>query len=160
MPRPPLSVSDNMRFQERAWLARRIGWGLLAGAIAFALAGGFGNGAVSAARQQADTVGVDYERFQRRGAKTHFVLHIPKRAEDEVWLRFGPAFQDIYEIEAVQPPPTRSHIGRDGLSLYFDSYEAGDLRVVVRARPRRFGVVTPEIVRPPATLQIPALIFP
>lgn len=160
MPRPPLSVSDNMRFQERVWLARRIGWGLLACVMVLALAGAFGHGAVSAAREQAATLNVEYERMQRRGAKTHFVLTLPKQTEDEVWLRFGPAFHDIYEIESVQPPPMRSHIGRDGLSLYFDTFDPDDLRVVIRARPRRFGAVTAEVVRPPTALQLPVFIFP
>jgi hypothetical protein len=151
-----------MRFQERAWLIKRAGCVLLAILILLALAGVFSNGLLSAATAERDGVplSVGYERFQRRNAPTHFTIKVPRQTEDEVWLRFGPAFQHAYDIEAVQPPPVRSNFGNAGLSLFFDAYDQSDLNVVIRARPKRVGAINVEIARLPGSLQMPVLIYP
>lgn len=157
-----LPISEDMRLQERSWLAERIGGSLLALFIVLALLGVFSNGVLSAAKAERDTVAlsVDYERFQRRSAQTHFAIQARKQTEDEIWLRLGRAFQDTYEIESVRPQPVRSNTASNGINLFFDSYEQGDLNIVIRARPRRFGAVTVEIARLPGSLQIPVLIYP
>jgi hypothetical protein len=162
MQRPSLPVREDMPFQERAWTARRVGQALLAVFILLALAGVFSRGFLSAAKAQRDgaALSADYERFQRRGAHTLFVIHLPKQTEDEVWLRLGPAFQQTYEIEAIQPTPVRSQTSSNGISLFFDAYDQGDMQVVMRARPRRFGTVNVEIARLPGAIQLPVLIFP
>ena len=160
--RSRLPIGEDMRFQERAWLAVRVGWVLLAAVILLALLGIFSGGIMSAAKAERDgtALSVDYERFQRRSTQTHFRLHVPKQTEDEIWLRFGRAFQDTYEIEAVQPQPLRSHISSTGISLFFDADDQDDLNIVVRVRPRRFGMVNIEIARQPGLLQMPVLIYP
>jgi hypothetical protein len=162
MQRPSLPVSEDMRFQERSWLIKRAGWSLLALFILLALSGFFSNGTLSVAKAEREGVplSADYERFQRRSARTQFAIHIPKPSEDEIWLRLGRVFQETYEIEAVQPPPARSNIGDNGINLFFDSYDRGDMEISIRARPRRFGAVTVEITRPPGLLQMPVLIYP
>jgi hypothetical protein len=162
MQRPMLPVSEDMRFQERSWLIKRLGCALLAVFVLLALAGVFSNGFLSAARAEREgaPLSVDYERFQRRNAPTYFTIQVPKQTEDEIWLRLGQAFQNAYDIEAVQPPPVRSNIGSSGLSLFFDAYDQNDLNIVIRARPRRFGTVTVEIARLPGSLQMPVLIYP
>lgn len=135
---------------------------LLAIFVLAALGGVFSKGILSTAKAERDGVPLtaDYERFQRRGAHTHFVINAPKQTEDEVWLRLGRAFQQTYEIEAIQPPPVRSTTGSSGINLFFDAYDQDDMRIVIRARPRRFGAVTAEIARPPGALQLPVLVFP
>jgi hypothetical protein len=162
MQRPALPVSEDMRFQERSWLIRRGGWVLLAIFILLALAGVFSKGILSIAKAEREGVAlsVDYERFQRRDAATHFTIRLPKQTEDEIWLRLGPAFQRAYDIEAVQPPPARSNVGGSGLNLFFDAFDQADLNVVIRARPKRFGAVTVEFARLPGSLQMPVLIYP
>lgn len=162
MQRSPLPVSEDMRFQERSWLARRVGWSLLAVFILLALFGAFSKGILSAARAEREGVplSADYDRFQRRSTQTHFAIQVPKQTEDEIWLRLGRVFQDTYEIEAIQPPPVRSNTGNNGISLFFDAYDQGDMQIVIRARPRRFGAVTVEIARLPGTLRMPVLIYP
>jgi hypothetical protein len=151
-----------MRFQERSWLTQRIGWALLAVFVILALSGVFSRGVFSATRAEREGVPLtaEYERFQRRSAQTHFTIRAPRQTEDEVWLRLGRAFQDNYEIESIQPPPVRSNTGGSGINLFFDSYDQGDLEIVIRARPRRFGMITVDVTRLPDTLQLPLLIYP
>lgn len=162
MQRVPLPVSEDMRLHERAWLARTIGGFLVAAFVLLALAGVFSRGVLSAAKAEREglSLSVDYERFQRRNTQTSFVIHVPKQAEDEVWLRFGRTFQDTYEIEAVQPAPVRRTTGNNGINLFFDAYDQGDMQIVVRARPRRFGTLTADIARMSGALQLPVLIYP
>jgi len=162
MQRPLPPVSEDMRFQERCWLARRIGIGLLAIFILLALSGAFSRGFLSSARAEREGVplSADYERFQRRNAQTHFAIQIPRQTEDEIWLRLGRVFHETYEIEAIQPAPVRSNTGSNGINLFFDSYDQDDVQVVIRARPRHFGAVTIEIARLPGQLQMPVLIYP
>lgn len=54
----------------------------------------------------------------------------------------------------------RSNTGDNGINLIFDAYDQGDMQIIIRARPRRFGAVTVEITRPPGLLQMPVLIYP
>jgi len=150
-----------MRFQERSWRVRHAGSILLAIFILLGLSGVFSRGVLSAARAERDglQLSADYERFQRRGAQTQFALQIPKQPEDEIWLRLGPAFQDTYDIEAIQPPPARSDTRGNGINLYFEATDA-DIQITIRARPRRFGAVNVDIARYTDTLQVPVLIYP
>jgi hypothetical protein len=162
MQRVSLPVSEDMRFQERSWLLKRVGRSLLAIFVLLALCGAFSNGVLSIATAEREGVPLtaDYERFQRRSAQTHFAIRIPKPTEDEIWLRLGRVFQETYEIEAVQPVPVRSNTGDNGINLFFDAYDQGDMQILIRARPRRFGAVTIEITKPPGLLQMPVLIYP
>jgi hypothetical protein len=151
-----------MRFQERSWLAERIGWGLLAIFVGLASLGVFSNGALSAAKAEREGVplSVDYERFQRKSALTRFAVHMPRQTEDEIWLRFSRSFQDTYEVESVQPQPLRSNAGINGINLFFDASEQGALTVIIWARPRHFGRINLEVARLPSMLQFPVLIYP
>lgn len=161
MQRPPLPVREDMRFQEKSWLAQRIGWLLLAVFIGLAISGVLSRGVLSGAdaRREGVALTAEYERFQRRSAVTYFTLHVPRQSEDEIWLQLGRAFQDTYEIESIQPPPARSNTS-GGINLFFDAYDQGDLDIVIRARPRRFGAMTLDISRSSGRLQFPVLIFP
>lgn len=162
MQRPSLPVSEDMRFQERSWIAERIGWCLLAIFVALAFLGVFSNGILSSARAQRDGVPmtVDYERFQRKTALTHFAIHLPRQNQDEIWLQFNRALQETYEIESIQPQPARASTTASGVGLFFEAYDGEDLMVMIWARPRQFGLVKLEVTRVPQTLPISILIYP
>ena len=144
--RGPLPIPENMRLQERTWRIQRIRWTLIALFVALALLGVFSNGPCSETSVSSSdgSLDVEYQRFARRTARTHFAVRaVPGGAE--VTLRLSAAFADAYDIEAVYPLPVRNAAGGTGMEFTFVPSEAGDLRVAIAARPKRFGVFGLEI---------------
>lgn len=138
----PLPIADELHFQKTSWIIQRIGWAVLVAVVLAALLGVFSHGYVSravASRPDAQLT-VEYERFQRASLLTRLTVTLAPGAHDEARLRFGPVFQDLYEIEAVEPRPARSSASGKGLDLYFDAPEREDVHVVFWARPRRTGL--------------------
>jgi hypothetical protein len=133
-------VREDMRFQNAFWMVERVAWVLLALVPLAALAGIFSHGPLSEKTAQAanSALSLEYERFQRMTVQSRFVIRIPSAQTDEVWLRLSPAFQQIYDVQSMQPEPARSSAGGDGLDLYFHPAE-GELAAVIWATPRQFG---------------------
>ena len=138
---PP--VPEDLRFQHRVWAAERIGWAVLLIVVIAALLGGFSSGLLSNASVATPdrALEVDYERFARKTARSHFTIQV-RRSAQETRLQLSPDFIAFYDIEVLYPQPLRSTAGASGLDLLFASTAAGDLAVHLAARARRFGVAS------------------
>jgi hypothetical protein len=134
-------VREDMRFQYAFWIAERVAWTMLALVPVVALSGIFAHGVLSEriAGGTDAPLRVEYERFQRQSALSHFVARIAPAGAPEVTLRLSPAFQRAFEVESIQPQPLRSSAGSQGLELVFHAPPAGDLVAAIWARPREFG---------------------
>jgi hypothetical protein len=132
-------IQEHMSFQRRSWTIERVGWLVMLGILALALAGLFGGGALSRQTIGQSPLSVEYDRFQRITKLARFTIRLGG-SETERRLTLGPAFQSHYEVSDIQPQPLRSSAGADGLDMQFAA-GAGELSVVIWAHPRKFGSV-------------------
>lgn len=131
-------VQEQMRFQRRMWAAERVGWAALTAIALLALNGLFGTGWLSKANVEGKDLSIGYERFQRVAKLTEFSFRFAA-GEGERSLHLSTAFQKNYEIVSIQPQPTRSQAGNDGLTFTFATSLAGGT-VSLWAHPRSYGI--------------------
>jgi hypothetical protein len=132
-------VREDMRFQRRSWIVERGGWALLVLIALAALTGVFGNGPLSWQTAANGALSVEYERFQRITRITRFTFSAGAQ-NAEFTLHLSRPFQDGFEISNVQPQPTRSAAGPDGIELTFATAPTNAGRIVIWAHSRRYGV--------------------
>jgi len=142
-----LPVPEDMEFQQRAWRAERIAWGVMGIFVLLALLGLFSSGFFSAASTATPdgAVTVDYDRFARKTARSNFSIRIAAPLPAETLVRMSPAFEQFYVIESLYPQAVRSTAGAAGLEFFFAPSAAGDLSIHIAARAQRFGVARLEI---------------
>jgi hypothetical protein len=144
-------IPEDMGFQRHEWIAERIGWVVMAVAIAAALAGLFASGPLSEAnvRTPDNAISVDFQRFAHKTSRTHFTIRVSppaaREAASEVLIRLGQPFVRTYDVEALSPRPLRSTAGSYGLEWVFVPSPAGDLVVQIAGRAKRFGISPTEI---------------
>jgi hypothetical protein len=160
-------ISEDMAFQRHEWAAERIGWIVMAVAVAAALTGLFASGPISEAsvRTPDNAINVEYQRFAHKTARTHFTIRISppaaREATSEMLIRLGQPFVRTYDVEALSPRPQRSTAGSYGLEWVFVPSPAGDLVVQVGIRPKRFGIAPTEIqVEGRGAVSFTQLIYP
>lgn len=135
-----LPIREDMTFQNRNWMAERIGWTLLAIVVVMALLGVFGRGPFSDGRTAGTgTATVTYERFAHKTARAYFTIHVAQTAAPETTVHLSSEFARTYDVEVVQPQPLRAAAEATGLAWTFASSSGGPLTVHIAARPRRFG---------------------
>jgi hypothetical protein len=135
-------IRENMRFQRATWIVERLGWACIAMIPVLGLSGIFANGILSHQRLQppGHPLSVEYERFQRVTALTKFTARLTDPDGEEAHLRLSNAFQENYEIDSIQPRPSRSTGSPGDLDLFFERPESGEVEIVIWARPREFGL--------------------
>jgi hypothetical protein len=135
-------IEEHMAFQRADWRAERIGWIVVWLIVLAALSGLLAYGPLSAATatDASHRLTVSYQRFQRVTVTTNFTFHVAA-GEGPIVLRLGPHFTTDFELDSLQPMPTASTQGPDGLTLTFARPAQGDFTAVLWARPRRFGLV-------------------
>jgi hypothetical protein len=106
-----LDVDQDLDFQRKDWTFERIGWiAMLLFVIAAAL-GVFGRGPLSKARASAPdgSMSVEYSRFERHGAPSHFTVTLrPAAAMDStVSLWVSDAYLDGVWLERIVPQPVK-----------------------------------------------------
>jgi len=131
-------VQEHMHFQRRMWLVERVGWAALTAIALLALTGLFGTGWLSKATADGKDLSIRYERFQRATKLAEFSFRFAA-GEGERSLHLNTAFQQNYEIASIQPQPSRSQAGEDGLTLTFATSPAGGM-VSLWAHPRSYGI--------------------
>ncbi len=158
----PLPVTEDMRFQKAAWIVERIGWGVFAVVIVLGLCGVFSRGYLSqsAASVPDSSFAIQFERFQRVSVLTRLFITVTPH-EDEARVHFNAAFQEAYEIEAVEPRPVRTSAGQNGFDFYFEPTSGEALNIVLWARPRRIGLLSLEVAGPgAASLPFRVFVYP
>lgn len=133
-------VQEDMGFQRRSWIVERIGWATLVLIALIGLSGALGVGPLSWQRASGGSLSVEYERFQRATRLARFTFDVKGQSGPDVRLRLSEAFQKNFEVADIQPRPTHSAAGPDGVDLSFATNGAGDGRIVVWAHSRHYGV--------------------
>jgi hypothetical protein len=156
-------VLEDMRFQQRSWLAERIGWVAMALVIVAALAGVFFHGPAShtIAKSTDNSLAIAYERFAHKTAVTHLIMRVSPPVGDQVLVRLGPAFTNTHDVDSIEPRPLRSSGGSYGLEYVFARSAAGDVTVFIAARPKRFGLMSLHVeVEGRGAVNIAQIIYP
>jgi len=139
----PLELDEDLPFQRRERVARRIGTTALCGFLVAAALGLFGSGPLSSgtARTSDGTLTAQYERFTRVQASTvlHFVVQ--HREQDKpVVLRINSEFAQQIQIEQILPEPFSVASAGDHYLFEIASDAAqGPANIVVRYRPESLG---------------------
>lgn len=146
-----LQVSQDLRFQRRAWVAQRIGWAVMALVVAAAFVGVFGHGITS----KGSTTSIDgnlkvaYARVARHRAPDtlRFTLAPGAVQGDEARLAFSSKTLDGMTVETVYPEPESVETGADRTVYVFKLAEEGTLTEIVfnvlfEDVGRRHGTVT------------------
>lgn len=135
-------------FHSREWRVQRVGWVLIAGFIALAVAGLFGGGPLSEASvSSADAGTIDYERYTRHGARTTLTITPAAQAlqGNVVRVTFPRDYLDQLEIEEITPEPTRVRMSGERLIYEFAVADAGS-SISILARPEQMGRHRAQIV--------------
>ena len=133
-------VREDMRFQRRSWIVERAGWAVLVLLALIGLSGAFGIGPLSWQTASGGSLSVEYERFQRITRLARFTLQVGAQSEPELRLHLNNALQQHFEISKIQPEPTRTAAGPDGMDLFFATGGTNAARIVIWAHSRRYGV--------------------
>jgi hypothetical protein len=132
-------IREDMRFQRRSWIAERIGWSVLVILALIGLSGAFGTGPLSWQKTSSGSLSVEYERFQRATRLARFAFEAKGQTAPELRLHLSRAFQNDFQVADIQPRPTRSAAGPDGIDLSFAAENTSDARIVIWAHSRRYG---------------------
>jgi len=132
-------VQENMRFQRRSWIVERVGWSILVVLALIGLSGAFGIGPLSWQTASGGSLKVEYERFQRITRLARFTFEVSAQSGPELRLHLNKPFQQDFEVSNIQPQPTHSAAGADGMDLFFGNAGAGAARIVIWAHSRRYG---------------------
>ncbi len=133
------SLADsNTKIQRRIWKAERIGWGVLAVLLLWALAGGAGNGLLADSRLGAAGMEMTYDRFTRRGVETPLVLQWPP-VQGEIVISLEAGFVDAMGVDFGNHGLAVRRQGNAVLLSLDGSNAAG--RLALTAYPRRVGAL-------------------
>lgn len=101
-----LDIETDRPFQERMWVAERIGWLLMLLLVAAALAGFAGTtGPASSARVESGGAKIDYPRIARW--QTADTMTVEFSGSGTAQIRLPAAFADVFAIENVTPNPAK-----------------------------------------------------
>lgn len=116
-----LDVETDRSFQEKFWIAERIGWLLMALLVATAAVGLTGRGGPFAHRTV--TVGdasIEYPRISRWQSADDVSVTFPASARGKAQVLLPSAFTNVFSIESAAPQPTQVVATPDGLRFTFD----------------------------------------
>ena len=135
-----LQIGEDLAFEARDLRAQRVGWAVMVMVATAAIAGVFGNGALSGqdARATEDGPTVLYERALRYATWDSVRITIPlsKTARDPVSVDISRDYLDAFEISSIVPEPEA--VSTSGTAAHFTFATSGrtgglDVRIHLRA---------------------------
>ncbi|OJW18836.1 MAG: hypothetical protein BGO49_17585 [Planctomycetales bacterium 71-10] len=138
----PLELDDDPGFQRRMWIWQRWAWGGIAGVLAFAAAGGFGDGPLSRAeaRDREGRLRVVYERFGRLDAPNDVEVEARPGPDGRLQLRLGAKFLEDFDVELPEPHRPEATVDAGGITLDVRAAPDADAAsLALRIRPRSPG---------------------
>lgn len=133
-------LREDMHLQRRLWRMQRVGWWLLGVFMLLSLLGVFSSGVLSKTRLQnaSGDVAVEYERFERRGARSRLILQVQADGKETV-LELDGNFLDSFDIESIHPQPETSVSHGNGIRWHFAPGVDGWTTVHVTLTPEGLG---------------------
>ena len=136
----PLELEDHRRFHFGFWRVQRAAWLLFGLIVTVALLGLTGGGGPLSHQRTALPGGeIDHPRVGRRSAADEMRIRLePGGRERELLLSAG--FADHFQIEDIQPVPSRDVAATEGHRLIFETEEGQPAAIVLHVRAQRPGI--------------------
>jgi len=159
-----LELDEDLPFQRRERVMRRVGTAILCAFLLAAFVGLFGAGPLSKAEARSADASVSavYERFTRNRASTtlHVRLHAPT-AGRPVELTLNSAFAEAVHIEQILPEPSSVATASGRYVFQFASTPSDTARgIVLRYRPESLGSVRIVAAVAGSELQFRQFVYP
>jgi hypothetical protein len=154
----PPEIAEDRAFQERFWVVERIAWIGFVVLLAAAVSGLMGSGGpFSRGEAAAGDTRIDYPAHARWEAGEEMNVHLTGPS-GERRLALSQGFADAFEIDDIQPPPTRVEADANGQSLVFLATGPDPMQVRIAMTPRSPGLVR-YIVTPHGQAAVPVTTF-
>jgi hypothetical protein len=144
--RKSLELDEDLRFQRRQWQWERIAWLVMAGFVAYSLAGGFGGGGPlsSANVASADgTVRVHYERFARQ--LTPNSVHVTVRQPPDgrpAQIHLSGDYLSSMTVKSAVPEPDTTTVAENGYLFAFKRLPGVvETKIDLQLEPQEIGSV-------------------
>lgn len=125
MAHPSVDIDTDRKFQERFWIAVRIGWVAMAVLLLLAIMGFTGSGgAYSSQKLEAGNASVEVPAVSRWAASDTLKVTLNASAERTTVL-LPAELGDVFSIEAVNPQPQSVSAGPEGDEFVFQLVPAG-----------------------------------
>jgi hypothetical protein len=140
-----IELDEDFELQRRTWRFQRVALFVMVVIVAaglLGLLGGNGPLASASAEDPAATVMVEYRQFLRRRASVSLVLHLREGSTSapEVAVRFERSYIESFEVQTLNPTPSRVEAGATEISYYFEIAEPGqETTLTFHLEPQRFG---------------------
>ena len=148
-----LDDPQQQKLHRREWVAERIGWALIAGAVGAALVGLLGPGWLSHCETSSagGRLSAEYYAAIRYEAPAELRLRFesPPADADELHLTISRSFGDAVTTEGISPTPIAVEMSDENLIYVFRLDDVGKGgRVVLRFKPNRYGWLTYSVSQP------------
>jgi hypothetical protein len=161
-----LDIDQDLDYQQRAWVAQRVGWAIMALITLAALAGLLGPGLLSQT-SLGDPSGqllLEYNRFERLENSTQLRVHLRPSAGDaetmQIWL--SRKYSQEMRVQQVTPPPESVEVESDRLVYHF-RVTPSELpsTIIFQLNPQQAGVLTGQIgIEDGPELSFKQLVYP
>lgn len=140
-----LQLDENRTFQERFWSAQRCAWLAFIGFVLLAVLGFTGSGGpFSAATKSSGVATIQLPAVTRWQTSDRMEIDFDQSLAGHTVL-LSAAFEEAFQIESIQPTPTRTELAEDGHRLLFaaDGDQQGSVVINLRAQSpgwKRFAI--------------------
>ncbi|NWJ27604.1 hypothetical protein [Rhizobium sp. RM] len=157
-----LQLEEHRRFQERFWAIERFSWGVFAVIILAALLGVFGSGGPLATQvSELESAILEHPRIGRwEGTDEMAIRFKPDSTSNERSLLLSNAFAEVFQVEDIQPLPTRTTIEANGQRLFFDSPARNGGVVTLHIRAQAAGPANFDVMVDDELISLFSFIFP
>lgn len=143
-------IREDMAYQLKVWRFERCGWYVLVLLVVLALAGVFSRGLISSrdVRSEDGSIRVKYEMFHRNGSTNSMKISMTTAPEAIAELELTGDFLEGFSIETLQPEPQRSRSSANGLRLWTQADNEGQIILYLSLRSDGVGLYRSHISAP------------
>jgi len=159
-----LEIDQDMDFQHKEWSVERWGWIIMALLAIAGLLGLFGQGPLSITTVENGPVQVEYGRFERLLAPTHWNIQLDEGAvqNGEVRLRVEENLLNRYNIQQIEPQPKSEELAPDYTTFVFKAPQGGQgMNIHFNLEPNKPGQASGQVgLESGPMLQLNQFIYP
>jgi hypothetical protein len=158
-----LPLEKDFPFQQRAWIAERVGWTLMAAFLLAATIGAFGRGPLSNAQAESPdgSLALDYERLVRFQSPTELRIRIPQAPSREIELSIPQTYVDSVSITEIRPKPASVRLrGEDVVYRFLVDRGSQSTEVFFRIQMETMGRLSGSVAAGNASLHFRQFVFP
>ena len=159
-------MDEDLRFQRRQWRWERVAWVVMAGFVAYSLAGGFGGGGLLSDTEAATADGsvrIRYERFARQLTPNTVEITVRQPSDGRpAQIHLSGDYLRTMAVKSAVPEPDESAAAENGYRFSFKRLPgAVETKIQLELEPRKVGSVDGSLaVNSGERLAIKQFVFP